>query len=78
MTGAPRAEERARLLGKEVVVTLSDGNAEHAAVVARGTLLAWDYGGEVVIRDEMGFVHHCWPMLHITATHIDGDAADGD
>ena len=35
------------------------------AVVARGTLLAIEDTGQVVIQDEMGFAHYCWPMLTI-------------
>lgn len=59
------AQRATALLGKEVVVTLDRGDDETAATVATGTLLAWADSGEVVVRDEMGFVHHCWPMLDV-------------
>lgn len=53
-----------RLLGKWVVVTLDkpDGGEE---VIAEGDLLRIDEWGEVAVRDEMGGVHYCWPMLDI-------------
>lgn len=53
------------LLGKEVIVTLVRADGEAPAVVARGTLLSFDDFGEVVVRDEMGACHWCWPMLAI-------------
>jgi len=49
------------LLGRQVVVTLDEGER----VVASGQLLAFGDDGQVVIRDEMGFTHWCWPMLQI-------------
>jgi hypothetical protein len=48
------------LLGQNVTVKL----AEH--VIARGKLLAFSDAGEAAVQDEMGFVHHCWPMLDIS------------
>lgn len=57
------------LLGQEVVVTLDDDKG----IIAKGTLLAFDDGGEVIIQDEMGFTHWCWPMLAITAAKSESD-----
>lgn len=34
-------------------------------VVVRGTLLAFNEGGEIVILDENGFKNYCWPMLKV-------------
>lgn len=51
----------ADLLGKNVVVTLDDTTK----IVARGRLLAFDQWGEVVLEDEMGGLHYCWPLLRI-------------
>lgn len=61
------AERATALLGREVVVTLDLGTEHDPAVVVQGTLLAWDDGGQAVIRvrDDMGFVHYCWPMLDV-------------
>ncbi|QFG14340.1 hypothetical protein PBI_TOURACH_105 [Mycobacterium phage Tourach] len=47
------------LLGQQVVVVL---NREPLAAVV-GELLSFDEGGEVVIRDDGGFVRWCWPAL---------------
>ena len=52
-------------LGQEVEVVLSYGDEQEPSVIARGTLLAWDDFGECHLLDEMGAVHHCWPMLSI-------------
>lgn len=51
------------LLGKNVEVTLGIENG--APVIAKGQLLSVDEWGEVTVRDEMGGVHWCWPMLDI-------------
>lgn len=54
------------LLGEEVEVVLEKGSPEGTdATVASGTLVAVEDTGQVVIRDEMGFAHYCWPMLTI-------------
>ena len=58
-------QEVASLLGKNVKVKLDE------SIVAEGQLLGWGDGGDVQLRDEMGFVHHCWPMLSIE------EASDG-
>lgn len=71
----PDAGYASSLLGHEVVVTLDRPDGEKPATVAKGTLLAWADSGEVVVRDEMGFVHYCWPMLDIAPAHIDGSGA---
>ena len=47
------------LLGKDVRVKLADD------VIAEGRLISFNDGGEAVLVDEMGLVHHCWPMLDI-------------
>lgn len=52
-------EEVAALLGKNVRVKLDE------SVIAEGELLGFGDGGDVQLRDEMGFVHHCWPMLSV-------------
>lgn len=49
----------AQLLGKKVRVKIDE------RVVVEGKLLQFDDGGEFSIRDEMGFVHQCWPMLQV-------------
>lgn len=54
-----------KLLGQQVVVTLDrDGESRS---VACGQLLHFADSGEVTVLDEMGFVHHCWPMLNVEA-----------
>lgn len=53
------------LLGQEVEVVLEYADERRPSVVATGKLLAWDTGGEVILQDEMGFVHYCWPMLSV-------------
>jgi hypothetical protein len=54
------------LLGEEVEVVLEKGLPDGTdATVAKGTLLAIEDTGQVVLRDEMGFGHYCWPMLTI-------------
>jgi hypothetical protein len=52
------------LLGKHVTVTLS---REPKSTLV-GTLLAFDQGGEVAVRDEEGFIHYGWPNLLTEAT----------
>lgn len=58
-----RAEQIKTLLGKQVKVTLAEGRTDQ--VVAEGQLLSFSEGGEAVLRDEMGLLHYCWPMLKI-------------
>lgn len=53
------------LLGKEVVVTL--GLEDGSPVLAKGQLLTFSDWGEFTLRDEMGGIHYCWPMLKIRA-----------
>lgn len=54
------AFDRARtLLGERVVVSLDD------QAVVTGMLLTVSDGGEVVLVDDMGFHHYCWPLLDI-------------
>lgn len=54
------------LLGKNVRVTLQHGSPDGSdAVVAEGVLLSYEDSGQVVVQDEMGFAHYCWPMLDI-------------
>ncbi|QNO01126.1 hypothetical protein [Mycobacterium phage CELFI] len=57
-------EHMRSLLGEQVVVVL---NREPLAT-AVGELLSFEDGGEVVIRDDMGFVHYCWPALEARGT----------
>lgn len=47
------------LLGEQVEVSL-DGQT-----VVAGRLLTVSDSGEVVLVDEAGFHHYCWPMLDI-------------
>jgi biotin-(acetyl-CoA carboxylase) ligase len=51
------------LMGKEVRVTLDD---QH---IATGTLIAYGDDGEIILRDEMGFLHWCWPALNVEAVN---------
>ena len=53
------------LLGKQVRVVLDNGTSERQQVVAEGKFLGIDEGGEIVLEDDMGFVHYAWPMLEI-------------
>jgi hypothetical protein len=53
------AGEYQHLLGKRVVVKLAD------QVIAEGELISWSEWGECVLRDEMGGLHWCWPMLDV-------------
>lgn len=52
------------LLGKQVVVYLSNDKSDEQAV-ARGKFLRIGDCGEFVIEDDMGFLHYAWPMLSI-------------
>lgn len=51
------------LLGKKVKVTLEVD--ESLVNIAKGTLLRISNSGEVVILDDMGFLHFCWPALDV-------------
>ena len=57
-------DARLPLLGKNVKVLLAheDGEGE-PTVIATGKLLKFGDDGEVVLQDEMGFTHWCWPDL---------------
>lgn len=50
------------LLGREVIVTLS----QEPPARQEGVLLAFSDHGEVVLRDDAGEVHWCWPALEMT------------
>lgn len=54
---------RIDLLGEEVVVTLSSDKKPKS--VAYGTLLSFGDSGEIVLKDDEGFLHYCWPLLEI-------------
>lgn len=56
-----RVHENARLLGRQVEVTLNNDGP----VVARGLFLGFGEDGEFEIQDAMGVVHYCWPMLNV-------------
>lgn len=55
------------LVGRVVEVVLERANNDHGEIVVIGTLLSFSDGGDVVVRDEDGFCHLCWPMLGIRA-----------
>jgi hypothetical protein len=65
--GTPSAAhplDKARsLLGRQVVVTLGDQDGEK--VLARGRLLTCADSGGFTLKDDMGFIHYCWPLLDI-------------
>lgn len=48
------------MLGQQVRVVL---DYEDKNAVAVGQLLAFTEDGEVVVLDEMGVKHYCWPNL---------------
>lgn len=54
-------DEHLKFLGKQVIVTLNNDGP----VITRGKLLGFSDGGEFEILEEDGFVHYCWPMLHV-------------
>jgi hypothetical protein len=49
------------LLGQQVRVTLDN----EGGIVSEGKLVRISDGGEVVVVDDMGLCHYCWPMLKI-------------
>lgn len=54
------------LPGEQVEVVLEHGKPDGTeATIAKGLLLAIEDSGQVVVQDEMGFAHYCWPMLTI-------------
>ena len=56
------------LLGKRVKVTLDHGgypDPATPAVITEGTFLGFSEGGELEVLEDDGFVHYCWPMLHV-------------
>ncbi|QNJ56923.1 hypothetical protein SEA_REINDEER_132 [Mycobacterium phage Reindeer] len=55
-----RLEQMRPLLGKQVKVTLDN---EDPKAIATGKLLSFSDCGDVVVEDDMGFVHYCWPNL---------------
>ncbi len=54
------------LLGQQVRVVLDydDDNA-----IAEGKLLSLCEDGEIVVQDNCGMVHYCWPLLEIEEHH---------
>lgn len=53
------------LIGKCVLA----GIDQHTVVI--GTLLSIGDAGTLVIKDDEGEIHHCWPMLEIQECPID-------
>jgi hypothetical protein len=53
------------LLGKQVQVILQFEDEDREQVVVEGKLLVWGEFGEVRVQDEMGDIHHAWPMLEV-------------
>lgn len=66
------------LLGKNVKVTLCKGEgtvdgieAKADATIVSGVLLGIGDGGDFEVLDPMdGFVHYCWPALHIEEVQV--------
>lgn len=55
-------EEMKSFIGQQVRVVL---DYEDDTAVAEGQMLACEDGGEIVVLDDMGFKHYCWPMLKV-------------
>lgn len=53
------SEHMRSLLGKQVRVTID----RDKPVIVKGTLLCFNEGGEVVVREDDGFVTWSWPAL---------------
>jgi hypothetical protein len=62
------------LLGRQVAVTLQE---EPRAIVLTGQLLSFDEAGEVVLRDETGFLHWGWPNLDTQPLTVSGPEDHG-
>lgn len=60
----PSHPELAKLLGRRVRVSLTEPGAA-GQVVAEGTFIGFGDGGDVELREDDGFIHHCWPMLSV-------------
>ncbi len=56
---AAKVTDPKTLLGEQVRVKLAE------KVIVIGKLLSFSDGGELTIEDSSGFVHYCWPMLHV-------------
>jgi hypothetical protein len=69
--GRKTASDATALLGQEVIVTLD--HLDDPPVIAIGKLLSWSDSGQVVLQDEMGFLHYCWPMLMVRKHQIEGE-----
>jgi hypothetical protein len=59
-------EDARALLGRDVTVSLDDRE------IVSGRLVAVSDGGEVVLVDDMGFHHYCWPLLDIHPKAVGG------
>lgn len=57
--------EMTSMLGKQVRVTL---NHDDKDAVVTGQLLSFSEDGEIVILDEVGIKHWCWPNLECEET----------
>lgn len=66
MDGSGEFAKARSLLGRQVKVWLSYHDLDPQSV-AEGRLMAIADSGEIVIQDDSGFLHYCWPMLSIEA-----------
>lgn len=55
------------MLGKQVKVVL---HHEDPTAVARGQLLSFSEDGQVVLLDDCGMKHYCWPNLKTTLDEV--------
>lgn len=58
-------DEIRALLGKRVKVILDEHDE---GAIATGQLLGFGEGGDFEVLEDDGFIHFCWPMLHIEET----------
>lgn len=71
--------EYCAFLGKQVAVTLDregtqlDGTPYGENKIIRGQLLGIGEGGDFEILEDDGFIHYCWPALHIEERRETGD-----
>lgn len=64
-------EEIRSFLGQRVRISYSQDNGQFREVSV-GTFIGFSEGGDFEILEDDGFVHFCWPLLHIEK--VDEDA----